>query len=927
MPSQPLDIKSYKKNEMHPMRIKQHSLIFLLTIPLFWVVLSGNRDPEIEQKPDDNRFTKIVLAENLDEPMGMAFLPENKVLIIERKGAVKIYDPKKKLPGKIATIPVNTTVLRNGKIAHIEEGLMGVITHPDFDKNHWIYFYYADPDQPRHVLARWNLVNDRLIASSKKIIMDIPIRREPSKCMGGSMVFDKSGNLFLAVGTNTIDIKPDTIRSPDGDIIINTTETETAGNTNDLRGKILRIQLNDNGSYSIPEGNLFPKGMEKTKAEIYVMGTRNPWRISIDSKTGYLYWADPGRDDNNLDKDNIKGVDEFNEARKAGNFGWPFFVGNNHPYYGVHDISKKSEPLSTKDHPLNSSVYNTGLKEIPAATESLIWYKYGLSDLFPILGNGGRSAVGGPVYRRADFSKALRPFPSYYEGKWFISDFIRGWIMMVSLDENENLKSIDPFLPNENFSSVLDMNFSPSGDLYILEYGTKWYSGNANARLVKIEYEAGNRKPKVKAAADKIRGAAPMKVQLNSSGTFDFDQDSLSYQWVITGNGTKKIFRIADPVVILQKPGKYQAKLIVTDSKGASSFSSLTLEAGNEPPVVEFNLINANQTFFFEDDSLQYTVQVKDKEDGSLANSRIKPASVYASVDYTSLPYNQLSASLLNPGANLRSGISTGKILIQQQDCKSCHMMTTQSAGPSYVKIAARYKNTPKAGDLLADKIIKGGSGVWGNTAMSAHPSLTKSEAKAIGDYIIALARPQKIKKLPLKGTYKLKVPPDQSPYGSFVLTAAYRDGGSSSMAPQTGQALKILRYPVLYPRNAEFQKGTRLVTTPSREFLIDGDGAYFGFKSIDLSGINMIKLSLFAEKWKGVAGGYVECYLDSLQGLFIGKSQMVEVVENRTRVKEGFSLSGKQINGSHDIYFVFKNPDAAAHQLLMEVYAVEFNK
>ena len=146
-------------------------------------------------------------------------------------------------------------------------------------------------------------------------------------------------------------------------------------------------------------------------------------------------------------------------------------------------------------------------------------------------------------------------------------------------------------------------------------------------------------------------------------------------------------------------------------------------------------------------------------------------------------------------------------------------------------------------------------------------------------------------------------------------------------MHPQTGQFLQILRYPVLYPRNAEFQKGTRHITTPSREFLVKGDGAYFGYKSIDLSGIDTIKLSLFAEKWKGVAGGYVECYLDSLQGQLIGKSQWVEVVDARKRVKEGFSLLGKQIQGKHDIYFVFKNPDAAAHQLLMEVYAVEFNR
>jgi len=901
--------------------------IALFAVPLFYLLVSGSRRPEIGVKPDDSRFSKIVLAENLDEPMAMTFLSGGKVLFIERKGAVRIYDPKKKSVRKIATIPVNTTILKNGKPAHVEEGLMGVMIDPDFDKNHWIYFYYADPDRPIHVLARWKLVNEQLIASSKKIIVEIPIRRDAFKCTGGSMAFDKNGDLYLAVGTNTVDTKPDTIHSPDGDIIINTTETESAANTNDLRGKILRIRIKDDGSYLIPEGNLFPKGMEKTKPEIYVMGTRNPWRISIDSKTGYLYWADPGRDDNDLDKDNIQGTDEFNEARKPGNFGWPFFVGDNIPYYCVPDSLKKGNPLSTTEHPMNFSPYNSGLKELPETKSPLIWYRYGQSDLFPILGNGGRSAVGGPIFRKADFAGAARPFPSYYEGKWFITDFIRGWIMTVSVDDTGHVNSIEPFLPHENFSSVLDMNFSPDGDLYVLEYGTKWYSGNLNARLVKIEYEAGNRKPKTEIAADKIYGSAPMNVQLSSAGTFDFDDDPLKFEWVITGGGMKQTFRTPHPAVTLKKPGKYQVTLVVTDSKGARSSSSLSLEAGNEPPAVEFNLRNRNQTFFFENDSLDYAVHVADKEDGSLTNGRIKARQVFASIDYTSIPYYQLNNSVLHARFDPFFGFSTGKILIQQQDCKSCHLMAEKSVGPSYVAIAGKYKNKPKAGDQLAERIIKGGGGVWGDQAMSAHPNISKNDAKAIANYILSLGQPQKTKKIPLKGSYKLNIPPDQSPYGSFVIRAGYRDRGSSSMHPHTGQVTQILRYPVLYPRNAEFQKGTRQVTTPSLEFLIECDGAYFGFKSIDLTDINEMKLSLYAEQWKGVAGGYVECYLDSLQGQFIGKSKWVEILEARKRTKETFSLAGKQIKGKHDIYFIFKNPNAAPHQLLMEVSSVEFSK
>ena len=62
----------------------------------------------------------------------------------------------------------------------------------------------------------------------------------------------------------------------------------SAGNPNDLRGKILRIHPEADGSYTIPEGNLFPKGTAGTRPEIYVMGCRNPYRISVDQRTSYF---------------------------------------------------------------------------------------------------------------------------------------------------------------------------------------------------------------------------------------------------------------------------------------------------------------------------------------------------------------------------------------------------------------------------------------------------------------------------------------------------------------------------------------------------------------------------------------------------------------------------------------------------------------
>ena len=65
---------------------------------------------------------------------------------------------------------------------------------------------------------------------------------------------------------------------------------------NDLRGKILRIHPEPDGTYTIPAGNLFPPGTPGTRPEIYTMGHRNPWRVSVDSRTGYVYWGEVGPD-------------------------------------------------------------------------------------------------------------------------------------------------------------------------------------------------------------------------------------------------------------------------------------------------------------------------------------------------------------------------------------------------------------------------------------------------------------------------------------------------------------------------------------------------------------------------------------------------------------------------------------------------------
>ena len=133
------------------------------------------------------------------------------------------------------------------------------------------------------------MVDDKLLLDSEKILLVIPTDRHCCHS-GGALEFGPNGNLFIAVGDNTNPFESSGFAPTDEREGRKAWDAQrSAANTNDLRGKILRIMPKADGTYAIPEGNLFPEGTPKTRPEIYVMGNRNPFRHSIDSETGYLY--------------------------------------------------------------------------------------------------------------------------------------------------------------------------------------------------------------------------------------------------------------------------------------------------------------------------------------------------------------------------------------------------------------------------------------------------------------------------------------------------------------------------------------------------------------------------------------------------------------------------------------------------------------
>ena len=573
--------------------------------------------------PDENRFTKTQLVQGVFfEPTEMTILPNLDVLVAQRRGEIMLYKNDTKKVKQAGFLNVYWKTLHTPGV-NAEEGLLGMQKDPNFDKNHFIYLYYSPVDTSVNRLSRFTFENDSIDPKSEKIILQLYSQREICCHTGGSIAFGKDRMLYLSTGDNTTPFdEPNQPYASHGYAPLDDRpghehydDRRSAGNTNDLRGKILRIDMSEDGTYSIPANNLFPKGTDKTKPEIYVMGDRNPYRISVDQKNGFLYWGEVGPDANNdsMETRGPRGYDEFNQARKAGFFGWPFFIGNNIPYRAYDYATGKSGDAFNPAKPINNSRNNTGLEQLPPAQSAFIWYPYGTSKDFPQVGSGGRCAMAGPVYYTDMYHKETR-LPDYYNGKLFIYEWMRGWIKVVTMLPNGDFDNMEPFMLQTKFANPSDMEVGPDGKIYVLEYGSGWFAKNPDAGLSRIDYNGGNRAPEITGlSVDKTSGDLPLQITATVKAK-DPDNDKLTYTWHL-GNGIQKETTEPKLQYTLTNAGDYMVSVVVKDDKNASSKSdAIDVYAGNEAPVVSINL-DGNKTFYFPSEDVKYHVVINDKDD------------------------------------------------------------------------------------------------------------------------------------------------------------------------------------------------------------------------------------------------------------------------------------------------------------------------
>jgi glucose/arabinose dehydrogenase len=461
------------------------------TEPLFRAHVLGGIEWAARVKPGDARatidssFQKVVLDNAVLNPMELAVAPDGRVLFIERGGRVKIWKPDTQ-----ATV----TAGELGVFTQLEDGLLGITLDPGFATNRWIYLFYSPigANAQQHV-SRFTLNGDTLDLASEQVLLVIPTQRDECCHSGGSLAFGPGGELFISTGDNTNPFESSgyaPIDERSGRLPWDA--QKSSANANDLRGKILRIRPQPDGTYSVPAGNLFPPGTPDTRPEIFVMGCRNPFRIALDQRTGWLYWGDVGPDSYNTNADRgPAGYDEWNQTRAAANYGWPYFVGNNFAYRDYNFATSNSGSFFSASAPVNNSPNNTGPANLPPARPAWIWYPYVASIEFPeVDGGSGRTAMGGPTYYFNSNLASARKLPAYYERTVFIYEWSRNYIKEVKLDANGDILKINPFLPSFSFKRPMDMEIGPDGAIYMIEWGSNFSGDNTDAQVIRIDYTA-----------------------------------------------------------------------------------------------------------------------------------------------------------------------------------------------------------------------------------------------------------------------------------------------------------------------------------------------------------------------------------------------------------------------------------------------------
>jgi glucose/arabinose dehydrogenase/PKD repeat protein len=502
-------------------------------------------------------------------PTALAFLPDGRLLITTQSGTLRIYADGALLPtAAVDLAPVLCT--------DSERGLLGVAVDPAFATNGFVYLFYTfrkfggcernTAKAPVNRVSRFTLGGANTISLSSELVLLDNMPSPNGNHNGGDLHFGRDGLLYVSVGDGGCDYAGDSGCAGAND---------AARDLHVTLGKVLRITA----SGDIPAANPFTgAGSVRCNVtgraepgqkcrETFAWGLRNPFRLAFDpNATGSRFFInDVGQN----------AWEEINEGRAGADYGWNVREG----------------------HCANGSTTTCGAP--PAGMTS---------PLFDYTHAGGCTSITGGAFVPRGV------WPAEFDGAYLFSDYTCGRIFHLQ-HNTDGSYTRSTFASGLGAGSAITLIFGPWEATQALYYTT--YAGGGQVRRIAASH---NRAPVAALTASPRSGPLPLSVRLDASASSDPDGDSLSFEWDF-GDDTVASESAAQSHTY-NSTGRFMATVTVRDGRGARDTATVTIDAGNSPPVPAIGSPSSTHRFSV-GETITLRGSASDAEDGALAAARL----------------------------------------------------------------------------------------------------------------------------------------------------------------------------------------------------------------------------------------------------------------------------------------------------------------